>query len=140
MSHEYPIDVNGFVKLPMLGLVRAQGLTALQLSSNIEAALISGQFIRTPTVNVTLTSKIVAYGALITYSPVYMRLLDNAGTIQPESGSYPVRSDGTINLPYVGIIQASNRRLDDVESDIQTGYRQNYINNAIVHLTRQSLS
>jgi protein involved in polysaccharide export with SLBB domain len=139
LTHEYPIDVNGDIKMPMLGLVRANGLTTDQLADTIQRRLVTGQIFHSPTVNVTLTSKIVAYGALITASRVHMRLLGADGTVEPESGDYPIRADGTLNLPYVGTVQARGRRLDEVEAEIQAGYRRSYINNAVVHLTLQRL-
>lgn len=139
ITHEYPIDVNGYIKIPPLGLVRAAGLSTDQLADQIQGDLTTGGFIRSPTVNVTLTQKIVAYGALITYPSVYLRLLGPDGTVESGSGEYPVRSDGTLNLPYVGIISARNRRLDVVESEIESLIRQGYIHNGFVHLTRQHL-
>jgi protein involved in polysaccharide export with SLBB domain len=138
LTHDYPIDVNGKVKLPLLGLVQAHGLTPDQLADNIQAAL-QPDYLLSPTVNVTRTSHIVAYGALISYSPVHLRLLDASGDVQPESGSYPVRSDGTINLPYVGRVRARGRRLDVVEAEVQAGYRRDYVRGAVVHLTPRHL-
>lgn len=138
MSHEYPIDVNGYIKIPPLGLVLANGLSQDQLATNLESALANG-YIVNPTVNVTLTSKIVAYGALITYPRVHLRLLSRGGNVETGSGDYPVREDGTINLPYVGRIQARDRRLDQVEAEIEALIRDGYIVEGIVHLTRQHL-
>jgi len=139
VTHEYPLDVNGDIKMPLLGLVRASGLTMDQLADQIQTAL-QGGYIISPTVNVTLVRKIVAYGALISYPRVHLRLLNQSGTVETGSGEYPVREDGTLNLPYVGVVTARNRRLDVVESEIQTAIRQGYINNGIVHLTRQHLA
>lgn len=137
-SHEYPIDVNGYIKIPPLGLVLANGLSQDQLATNLESALANG-YIVNPTVNVTLTSKIVAYGALITYPRVHLRLLSWGGNVETGSGDYPVREDGTINLPYVGRIQARDRRLDQVEAEIEALIRDGFIVEGIVHLTRQHL-
>jgi len=139
ITHEYPIDVSGYIEMPPLGLVRADGLSTDQFSDQIQRALISGGFIHSPTVNVTLTQKIVAYGALITYPRVHLRLLSQAGTVESGSGEYPVRGDGTLNLPHVGVISARNRRLDVVESEIESRIRRGYIINGIAHLTRQHL-
>lgn len=138
ISHEYPIDVNGYIKIPPLGLVLANGLSQDQLATNLESALANG-YIVNPTVNVTLTSKIVAYGALITYPRVHLRLLSRGGNVETGSGDYPVREDGTINLPYVGRIQARDRRLDQVEEEIEALIRDGFIVEGIVHLTRQHL-
>ncbi len=138
LTHEYPIDNNGKIKMPVLGLVTAQGMTTTRLARNLQATLSRG-FLRFPTVNVTLTSKIVAYGALITYPQVHMRLLDRHGKAEPASGKYPVGSRGTINLPHIGRIRARNRRLDRVEAQVQSAYRGSSTRNATVHLTKQQL-
>ena len=46
-----------------------------------------------------------------------------------------MRNDGTLNLPYVGVVTARGRRLDEVEAEVERGYRRDYIINAVVHLT-----
>jgi hypothetical protein len=38
-------------------------------------------------------------------------------------------------LPYVGSVVARGRRLDEVEAEVQAGYRRDYLINAIVHVT-----
>lgn len=139
ISHEYPIDVNGRIEMPPLGHVRATGLSTDQLADQIQGALISGGFIHSPTVNVTLHPKIVAYGALISYPEVHLRLLSAGGTVEAGSGRYPVRADGTLHLPHVGVIRARNRRLDVVEAEIESRIRRGFIRNGIVHLTPQHL-
>ena len=82
---------------------------------------------------------IVAYGAQVTYDHVYVRMLDMSGDVHPESGSYPIRNDGTLNLPYLGVVVARNRRLDEVEAEIEAGYQRDYVRNAVVHVTPQNL-
>ncbi|HEX6373060.1 MAG TPA: DUF4157 domain-containing protein [Longimicrobium sp.] len=138
-THEYPIDVNGFIKMPMLGLVPANGRTTDQLADDIRTRLISGQFFHAPTVNVRLTSKIVAYGALVTGGDLHLRLLSGAGDVEGYSGSYPVRVDGTLNVPGIGSVAARGLRLDAVEADIQKRFRDGFVINGVVHLTRQHL-
>jgi len=138
VTHEYPLDVEGRIRMPMLGLVNADGLTLQELGTRISNAL-RPDYIRDPTVNVTLVRKVVAYGALITARELHVRILDRGGNVTPESGSYPVRDDGTLNLPYVGVVRARGRRLDEVEAELEAGYRQDYVHDAVVHLTNQHL-
>jgi protein involved in polysaccharide export with SLBB domain len=134
VSHAYPIDVNGKIKMPMLNLVDALDLSLQQLAQNIQRRLTPDYFL-SPTVNATLQRRVIAYGANITQERLHLRVLDGSGNITRDSGWYPVRSDGTLNLPYVGVVNARGRRLDVVEGELQTGYRRDYILNAIVHLT-----
>jgi protein involved in polysaccharide export with SLBB domain len=134
VSHAYPIDVNGKIKMPMLGLVDALDLSLQQLAQNIQRRLAPDYF-RSPTVNATLKRRIIAYGANITQERLHLRLLDGSGNVARDSGWYPVRNDGTLNLPYVGVVTARGRRLDEVEAEVERGYRRDYINNAVVHLT-----
>lgn len=134
VSHAYPIDVNGKIKMPMLGLVDALDLSLQQLAQNIQRRLAPDYF-RSPTVNATLKRRIIAYGANITQERLHLRLLDGAGNVERDSGWYPVRNDGTLNLPYVGVVAARGRRLDEVEAEVERGYRRDYVINAVVHLT-----
>jgi len=43
-----------------------------------------------------------------------------------------VRSDGTLNRPYVGVVAARGRRLDELEAEVERGYRRDYVDNATV--------
>ena len=134
LSHAYPIDVNGKIKLPLLGLVDALDLSLQRLAQNIQRQLAPGIF-RSPTVNATLKRRVIAYGANVTQERLHLRLLDGSGDVARDSGWYPVRNDGTLNLPYVGVVAARGRRLDAVEAEVESGYRRSYITNAVVHLT-----
>jgi N-acetylmuramoyl-L-alanine amidase len=138
LSHAYPLDVRGRIRIPSLGQIDADGLTLQQLGSRIQAALAANGILTRPTVNVTLKHMIVSYGALVTYPRVHVRVLDGAGNVEAESGWYPVRDDGTLNLPYIGAVAARGRRLDELEADIETGF-QRYIISAVVHVTAQNL-
>ena len=134
VSHAYPIDVKGKIKMPMLGLVDALDLSLQQLAQNIQRGLTPDYFL-SPTVNATLKRRIIAYGANITQDRLHLRLLDQSGKVAGDSGWYPVRSDGTLTLPYVGIVAARGRRLDVVEAEVERGYQRDYIINAVAHLT-----
>lgn len=134
MSHAYPIDTAGKIKLPMLGLVDALDVSLQTLAQRVQS-LLTPDYYRSPTVNATLKHSVIAYGANVTEPRLHVRILDSTGAIQNDSGWYPVRADGTLNLPYVGSVMARGRRLDAVESEVQAGYRREYLNNAIVHVT-----
>lgn len=134
MSHAYPIDTAGMVNLPMLGLVTALDMSLQTFAASVQSGLANGFYVA-PTVNATLKHRIVAYGANVTQDALYVRILEADGAIARDSGRYPVRADGTLNLPYVGSVAARGRRLDAVEAEVQTGYRNQYINNAVVHVT-----
>ncbi len=134
MSHAYPIDAAGKVKLPMVGLVDALDVSLQTLAQRVQS-LLAPDYYRSPTVNATLKHRIVSYGANVTAPRLHVRLLDSGGAIQNDSGWYPVRADGTLNLPYVGSVMARGRRLDEVEAEVQAGYRRDYLINAIVHVT-----
>jgi protein involved in polysaccharide export with SLBB domain len=103
-------------------------------AASVQAGLANGYYVA-PTVNATLKHRLVAYGANVTQERLYVRILEADGAIANDSGWYPVRADGTLNLPYVGSVAARGRRLDAVEAEVQTGYRNQYINNAVVHVT-----
>lgn len=104
-------------------------------SSTFGPRRLAPDYFRSPTVNATLKRRIIAYGANITQDRLHLRLLDGSGNVEGDSGWYPVRNDGTLNLPYVGVVTARGRRLDEVEAEVERGYRRDYVNNAVVHLT-----
>jgi len=134
MSHAYPIDAAGKVNLPMLGLVTALNMSLQAFAASVQSGLANGFYV-SPTVNATLKHRLVAYGANVTQNRLYVRILEADGAIANDSGWYPVQADGTLNLPYVGSVPARGRRLDTVEAAVQAGYRNQYINNAVVHVT-----
>jgi N-acetylmuramoyl-L-alanine amidase len=134
MSHAYPIDTAGKVKLPMVGLIDALDVSLQTLAQRVQAALANGFYVA-PTVNATLKHRIVAYGANVTQDRLHVRILDSTGATQNDSGWYPVQADGTLNLPYVNTVPARGRRLDEVEAEVEAGYRNGYLNNAVVHVT-----
>lgn len=72
LGGEYQIDATGFVRLPLVGQVKAGGLTAHDLEGNIVAALANG-YLNDPHVNVEVT----------TYRPFYI-----VGQVQ-KPGEYP---------------------------------------------------
>jgi protein involved in polysaccharide export with SLBB domain len=61
LSGDYTVDTTGFVRLPLVGQVRAAGLTSSQLEGAIGSALAQG-YLKSPRVAVTVT----------TYRPFYI--------------------------------------------------------------------
>jgi len=76
LGGEFQIDSSGFVRLPLVGEVRAQGLTVQVLEDRIEAALGSG-YLQRPRVNVEVTD----------YRPFYI-----IGEVN-KPGQYPYVND-----------------------------------------------
>lgn len=55
LSGEYPIDVGGFVSMPLAGSVKAAGLTKVELEKALGSKL-SGEYLRNPKVTVEVAS------------------------------------------------------------------------------------
>lgn len=118
----------------MLGLVDALDISLQALAQRVQS-LLTPNYYRSQTVNATLKHRIISYGANVTQPRLHVRLLDSTGAIQNDSGWYPVRADGMLNLPYVGSVMARGRRLGEVEAEVQARYRRDYLINAVVHVT-----
>jgi protein involved in polysaccharide export with SLBB domain len=61
LSGEFEVDATGYVRLPLIGQVKAGGYTAFQLENSVEQALEDG-YLKSPRVNVEVT----------TYRPFYI--------------------------------------------------------------------
>ncbi len=61
LSGEFQVDGSGYVRLPLIGQIRAAGHSAYQLEGDVEAALDDG-YVKNPRVNVEVT----------TYRPFYI--------------------------------------------------------------------
>lgn len=79
ITGEYEVDSNGFVSIPLAGLVKAGGLTTRQLERAITSALAKG-IVRDPRVNVEVAM----------YRPYYI-----LGEVK-KSGEYPYRLGLTV--------------------------------------------
>jgi polysaccharide export outer membrane protein len=62
LSGEFQVDGGGYVRLPLIGQVKAAGLTTYDLEGNVEAALDKGAYLINPRVNIEVT----------TYRPYYI--------------------------------------------------------------------
>ncbi len=76
LSGEFQVDDTGFVRLPLIGQVKALGRTARQLEGDVSTALLDG-YLKTPRVNVEVT----------TYRPFYI-----IGQVN-RPGQYPYTSN-----------------------------------------------
>ena len=79
LSGEFQIDGSGYVRLPLIGQVRAGGFSAHQLEGDVEAALEDG-YLKSPRVNVEVT----------TYRPFYI-----IGEVN-KPGEYPYVNNMTV--------------------------------------------
>jgi len=76
LSGEFQVDDTGFVRLPLIGQVKALGRTARQLEGDVSTALLDG-YLKNPRVNVEVT----------TYRPFYI-----IGQVN-RPGQYPYTSN-----------------------------------------------
>lgn len=79
ITGEYEVDSNGYVSIPLAGLVKAAGLTTRALEASVRAALAKG-IVRDPRVNIEVAS----------YRPFYI-----LGEVK-KSGEYPYRLGLTV--------------------------------------------
>jgi polysaccharide export outer membrane protein len=68
LSGEFQIDGSGYVRLPLIGQIRAAGLSAHQLEAQVEGALDSG-YLKNPRVNIEVS----------TYRPFYIGQVTRPG-------------------------------------------------------------
>ena len=95
LSAEYPIDGSGIVSLPLIGDVKAQGMTLREFDRHVTTKLADG-YLRSPDVTVEL----------LNYPPIY--ILGEVG--QP--GQYPYVEDMTI-LKAVATAQGFSYRANE---------------------------
>jgi polysaccharide export outer membrane protein len=80
LSHTYSINPNGMIEMPLIGAVKATGVTIEQLTRQIRTRLSDG-FLRNPSVT----------GTIITYRPFYI-----LGEVN-KPGQYPYQSGMTVD-------------------------------------------
>jgi protein involved in polysaccharide export with SLBB domain len=141
-SHEYPVDLQGCVRIPSLGCVQARGLTLVQLRQAINNALVQMQILINPTVNVTSSSKTVPYTQQIqSGDTLFVRILESSGTSDPSSGAYPVDATGRLHLPYIGDITVAGMTIAALETQIEQGLISGQIyRNPTVHVSMTQLN
>lgn len=80
LSREYSINPDGTIQVPLIGTVKAQGLTIQQLTAQVRAGLANG-FLRNPSVT----------GMVLTYRPFYIL----GEVVKP--GQYPYQTGMTLD-------------------------------------------
>ena len=101
LSGTYPIDGTGVMRMPLIGQIRAAGLTIPELENTIQAKLAAG-YLRDPKVSAEVT----------TYRPFYI-----IGEVN-KPGEYPYASGMNV-LTAVALAGGFTYRADDSEVDIR---------------------
>ncbi|MCC6510100.1 MAG: polysaccharide biosynthesis/export family protein [Pirellulaceae bacterium] len=114
------VQSDGFLYLKLVGAVRAEGLTILQLRSNLEQAykdkIINPAIDVIPVrTNVKLTSILAS--------------VDNRGGVGGGGQSFSdfVHLDGTIRLPFIGSICVLGMTLDEVKREVNLRYAEEVV-------------
>ena len=141
-THDYPVEPSGNIRIPKVAAIRAQGLTLTQLRDAITQAILTAGLYTKVTVNVALSSTKVDYHVPIsTNDKLFLRILESAGKIDSSSGAYVVDNSGSINIPYVGMLNVKGRMLADVQADIENNIISGAIlQQPVVNLSRKLLS
>ena len=98
LSGEFVVDSSGTVQLPLIGQVKAMGMTVREFESEIAAALRDGQYLKDPRVSVEVAN----------YRPFYI-----IGEVN-KPGEYPYVNDMTV-LNAVALAGGFTFRADDSE-------------------------
>jgi len=101
LSGDYPIDANGFVSLPLVGAIRADGLSASELENRLSEKFRS-QYLRSPKVTVIV----------VEYLPIYI-----IGEVQ-RPGVYPYNSRLNI-LRAIAVAGGTTYRASNSTVEIQ---------------------
>ena len=101
LSGSYPIDGSGVMRMPLIGQVKAAGLTISALENSIQAKLAAG-YLRDPKVSAVVTN----------YRPFYI-----IGEVN-KPGEYPYASGMNV-LTAVALAGGFTYRADDSEVDIR---------------------
>ena len=101
LSGDYPIDGTGIMRMPLIGQVRAAGLTISALENTIQTKLSAG-YLRDPKISAEVTS----------YRPFYI-----IGEVN-KPGEYPYASGMNV-LTAVALAGGFTYRADDTDVDIR---------------------
>lgn len=130
LSHEYPIDPTGKIKIPSLtSKIQARGNTISELGERISKYIISNKIIANPTVNVNIVkTKSISYSHVIKNGDtIFMRILEADGKINESSGKYPVYAaaaaaddgGGKVLIPGISFAIAARKKIFDLENEIE---------------------
>jgi polysaccharide export outer membrane protein len=104
LTGEFRVNDSGAVALPLLGTVRAAGLTTAELGAAISAALVDGQLIRSPSVAVEV----------IAYRPIFV-----LGEVN-KPGQYPYQPGMTVVTAVAVAGGFTYRAVDDRASIVRS--------------------
>ena len=139
LTHEYPIDADGNVRLPGAGKVEAKDLKTSELREAIGKAIASS--VASAAVNVLPSDKTVGYTDPIQRGDrLYLRVLGSDGRPDPATGSYTVDGDGMLHLPVAGDVDTSNTVLKDLEAGLEQGFTRSRVPGGVVHVTKVALT
>lgn len=62
----------------------------------------------------------------------------NVLNVDSVSGSFPVDSDGTVDLPFIGPLLVLGKTAGDVRKEVKAQYERDYLNDPIITLGRES--
>jgi protein involved in polysaccharide export with SLBB domain len=122
LSHEYPVEPSGAIRMPRLAPIEAKNVLAADLRKTIHDALIAARVFPRASVNVTLSENMVPYGVkLAPNDRIFIRMLDDGGNVLPPSGGYQLSTTGEIDLPFLGLITAKEQTLEELQATIIEG-------------------
>jgi protein involved in polysaccharide export with SLBB domain len=144
-SHDYPIDPSGFMRIPDLEPIAAEGKGLTQLRNAITDAMVAeGLFTSgSVTVNLTLLSTRVDYANKIRPGDkLFLRIFGEPDlTVDPSSGSYTVDETGSINIPLLGLVRVDGALLFEAENQIRQGLIDGgFLDSPVVYVTRVQLA
>jgi protein involved in polysaccharide export with SLBB domain len=137
-SHDYPIDLDGNLRLPTAGAVPAKDLSLVDLRANLGAAF--GRIVSGASVNVTPSPATVSYNDPLARSDrLYIRVLDPQGNIDPSSGAYAIDSQAKLHLPRVGDVDTTDLTVGQLEVALESTIGQRFLHGAVVNVSKTEL-
>jgi protein involved in polysaccharide export with SLBB domain len=138
LSHEYPIDGDGNLRIPGLSKITARDSSMGDLRQALGQALRS--ISPSATVNLSLSSTTVSYADPLARSDrLFLRILDDHGNIDASSGAYTIDSEGKLHLPRLGDVDTSETNLGQLEGNLEKAMNQ-FRRGAVVNVSRTALS
>lgn len=104
LSGEFRVSDQGFVTVPLLGIVQASGQTPVELASRISDALIRGHLYQAPSVSIEV----------VTYRPIFV-----LGEVS-KPGQYPYQPGMTVVTAAAVAGGFTYRAIDDYASVVRT--------------------
>ena len=109
LSHVYPIDPMGFLRMPLLGSIPTIGLSLPQIRQDIHQRAL--RYYLSPVITVRHTPSTVDYCRRIQPGDtLFVRIFDNTGRILV-SGAYTVDAHGMITMPTIGPVPTTGLSL-----------------------------